>query len=27
LLKHRPIVHTLRGSTKERIEQIIKTIK
>ena len=27
LLKHRPIVHTLRGSTEERIEQIIKTIK
>ena len=26
LLKHRPIVHTLKGSTEERIEQILKTI-
>lgn len=26
LLKHRPIVHTLKGTTKERIEQIMKTI-
>ena len=27
LLKHRPIVHTLRGTTEERIEQIMKTIQ
>ena len=27
LLKHRPVVHTLRGTTKERIEQIMKTIQ
>ena len=26
LFKHRPIVHTLKGSTEERIAQIIKTI-
>ena len=26
LFKHRPIVHTLKGSTEERINQIIKTI-
>ena len=26
LLKHRPIVHTLKGTTEERIKQIIKTI-
>ena len=26
LLKHRPIVHTLKGTTEERIEQIMKTI-
>ena len=26
LLKYRPVVHTLKGSTEERIEQIIKTI-
>ena len=27
LLKHRPIVHTLKGTTEERIEQIMKTIQ
>ena len=27
LLKHRPVVHTLRGTTEERIEQIMKTIQ
>ena len=27
LLKHRPIVYTLKGTTKERIEQIIKTVQ
>ncbi len=26
LLKYRPIVHTLKGTTEERIKQIIKTI-
>ena len=26
LLKHRPVVYTLKGTTKKRIEQIIKTI-
>ena len=26
LFKHRPVVHTLKGSTEERIEQILKTI-
>ena len=26
LLKHRPIVHTLKGTTKERISKIIETI-
>jgi len=26
LLKHRPIVYTLKGTTEERIKQIIKTI-
>ena len=26
LLKHRPVVHTLRGTTKERIDKIIETI-
>ena len=26
LLKYRPVVHTLKGSTEERIEPIIKTI-
>ena len=27
LLKHRPIVHTLKGTTEERIEQMMKTIQ
>ena len=27
LLKHRPIVHTLKGTTEERIKQIMKTIQ
>ena len=27
LLKHRPVVHTLRGTTEERIKQIMKTIQ
>ena len=27
LLKHRPVVHTLRGTTQERIEQIMKNIQ
>ena len=27
LLKHRPVVHTLKGTTEERIEQIMKTIQ
>ena len=27
LLKHRPVVYTLRGTTEERIEQIMKTIQ
>jgi hypothetical protein len=27
LFKHRPIVHTLKGTTEERIKQIMKTIK
>jgi nicotinamide riboside kinase len=27
LLKHRPIVYTLKGTTEERIEQIMKTIQ
>ena len=27
VLKHRPIYHTIKGSTEERIKQILKTIK
>ena len=27
LSKHRPVVHTLKGTTEERIKQIIKTIQ
>ena len=27
LLKHRPVVHTLKGTTEERIGQIMKTIQ
>ena len=27
LLKHRPVVHTLKGTTEERIKQIMKTIQ
>lgn len=27
LLKHRPVVYTLRGTTKERIKQMMKTIQ
>ena len=27
LLKHRPVVYTLKGTTEERIEQIMKTIQ
>ena len=27
LFKHRPVVYTLRGTTEERIEQIMKTIQ
>ena len=27
LLKYRPVVHTLKGTTEERIKQIMKTIQ
>ena len=27
VLKHRPVYHTIKGSTEERIKQILKTIK
>ena len=26
VLKHRPVYHTIKGSTEERIKQILKTI-